>query len=88
MDPVSGIGLAASVIQLVQFGIATAKTCRELYEKGSTSDHADLDYRVGHLAKLTVSLQQSLQQAVPSSSLPKAEQDLVSLAWKMRRLRN
>ena len=36
MDPITGIGLAASVVQLVQFGTSAAKTCRQIYQQGST----------------------------------------------------
>ena len=85
MDPVTGIGLAASVIQLIQFGISTAKTCHELYEKGSTSEHEDLKFNADHLESLANTLQQSLQQASPaqsSLSLRGPEQDLTDLAKK------
>ena len=34
MDPVSGVGLVAAVVQLVHTGIKIAKACHEIYEKG------------------------------------------------------
>lgn len=81
MDPVTGLGLTASVIQLVQFGMSTVKICRELSEKGSISEHADLRARADHLITLTISLQRRLQQAVPPSRvLVGPERDLADLA--------
>ena len=83
MDPITGIGLAASVIQLLTFSIDAVKTCRELYQKGAVSDYKNLDYTTNHLAGLTISLQQSLQSSSPGSrALTSEEKDLVELARK------
>ena len=60
MDPITGIGLAASVIQLVKFGIDAVKKCGEVYQQGSVSEYSNIDYTTGHLASLTESLQQFL----------------------------
>ena len=81
MDPITGIGLAASVIQLLSFSIDAVKTCQEVYQKGSISDYSNLDYTTGHLADLTISLQQSLQSSGARSRVSTGEeQDLVELA--------
>ena len=81
MDPITGVGLAASVIQLVTFGIGAAKTCREIYEQGLSGDHSQLDYVASHLASLTVSIQQSLQNSTTQSlRLSKEERELVDLS--------
>ena len=83
MDPITGIGLAASVIQLVTFGISAAQTCKELYEKGVLDDHSQVDYVANHLGSLTVSIQQSLQKPTSRSlSLTKEEKELVDLSQK------
>ena len=83
MDPITGVGLAASVIQLLTFSIDAVKTCREVYQKGSVGDHSNLDYTTGHLAGLTISLQQSLQSSgTRSRVLTGEEKDLVKLARK------
>ena len=83
MDPITGIGLAASVIQLVSFGIGAAKTCREIYEQGVSGDHSQVDYAASHLASLTVSIQQSLQNPTTQSlRLSKEERELVKLSRK------
>lgn len=85
MDPITGIGLAASVIQLVQFATTTARTCHEIYERGSTEDNIDIGQKASHLASLTQSLRVSLQKTgTGSSSLSKEEHELVDLATKSR----
>ena len=81
MDPITGIGLAASVIQLLTFSIDAVKTYREVYQKGSVSDYSNLDYTTNHLADLTNSLQQSLQSSSTGSrALTREEKDLAELA--------
>ena len=80
MDPITGIGLAASVIQLVTFSIHAVKTCRDMHEQGQ---YSDLDYTTGHLASLTRSLQQSLQSSGRQSvTLSREEKDLLELGRK------
>lgn len=80
MDPVTGIGLAASVIQLVNFSIDAVRTYRELYQHGSVSEYSNLDYTTCHLASLTKSLQQSLQSSgTRSLALTREEKDLIDL---------
>ena len=83
MDPITGIGLVASVLQLVQFSINAAQTCHQIYQQGSTSEHTDAAYTANHLADLTKSLQDSLNNAGTSkSALSKEEKDLVDLGRK------
>lgn len=83
MDPITGIGLAASVIQLVSFGIGAAKTCREIFEHGVSDDHSQVDYVATHLGHLTVSIRQSLQNPVTQSlRLSNEERELVDLSWR------
>ena len=83
MDPVTGIGLVASVVQLVTFGISTVSTIREVYQRGSVSSYDDVDYTADHLSKLTSSLQRSLQSShTRSSALTRDEKNLIDLARK------
>ncbi len=83
MDPITGIGLVASVIQLVTFGISAAKTCKEVYEQGLSDGHSQVDYVANHLASLTVSMQQSLQNSnTQSLVLSKEERELVDLSQR------
>ena len=81
MDPVTGVGLAASVIQLVTFSIDCIQIVREVYEHGSVGRYDDTAYTTNHLADLTRSLQQSLQiSSQQSSSFSKDERDLLDLS--------
>ena len=83
MDPITGIGLAASVIQLVTFSIDAVRTLRDVYETGSVSRYDSVGYTTDKLASLTQSLQQGLQDPLlRSSTLNKDEQDLIDLAGK------
>ena len=83
MDPLTRVGLAACIIQLVTFGIQTVKTCQQVYDKGSVSELSNLDDISGHLARLSDSLQQSLQSSVKGSqALSGDEKDLVDLGRK------
>lgn len=83
MDPITGIGLAACVVQLVTFGIQTVKTCQQVYDKGSVSELTNLDDTSGHLARLSNSLQQSLQGSSKGfQALSGDEKDLVDLGRK------
>lgn len=83
MDPVTGIGLTASVIQLVTFSIDAVKEWLGVYQQGSTSEYRDVDYTTDHLASLTKSLQQSLQNSsVRSLALSGEERELVDLGRK------
>ncbi|KAL8871949.1 MAG: hypothetical protein Q9198_007304 [Flavoplaca austrocitrina] len=83
MDPLTGVGLAACVVQLVTFGIQTVKTCQQVYDRGSVSELSNLDDTSGHLARLSNSLQQSLQgSSKGSQGLSGDEKDLVDLGRK------
>lgn len=83
MDPITGIGLAASVIQLVSFGIDAAKTCREIYENGVLDDHSQVDYYAAQLSTLTMSIRQSLQNSnTQSLVLSPEETELVDLSQR------
>ena len=83
MDPVTGIGLAASVVQLVQFSINAAKTCQQIYQKGSTNELLHADFTTNQLTNLTSSLQQSLaKHDTQSSSLSREEKQLLDVAHK------
>ena len=83
MDPITGIGLAASVIQLVTFGISAAQTCKTIYEQGVLDDNSQVEYVANHLGSLTASIQQPLQKPTSRSlGLSKEEKELVDLSQK------
>lgn len=51
MDPVSAFGLAAGVLQVVDFSPRALKQCREIYKDGSLAEHRNTAEVVGHLGK-------------------------------------
>ena len=83
MDPITGIGLAAAVIQLVQFGINAAKACHEISQHGSTIEHTNADNTADHLMRLIKSVQQSLDNTGTQPAVfTKEEKDLIDLGRK------
>ena len=82
MDPVTGIGLASSVIQIVTFGIQAAGVVKDVYRQGSVSQYNDLGKTTDHLRSLTRSLGQSLQTSGGQTpDFSKDEKDLLQLGW-------
>ncbi|KAG8533564.1 uncharacterized protein KY384_001304 [Bacidia gigantensis] len=84
MDPFTGISLAASVVQLIDFGIKAAKTCHGLYEHGSSRDFDDVEIKLSHLDTLTESLKSSLpdMDAGEVAALSKEEKEMRQIALK------
>ena len=80
MDPVTGVGLAASVIQLLKFSIDVAKTCRTIYDQGSTDENVQADLTAGHLLGLTTLVQQRLHQTgAQSTTMSSEEKEIIDL---------
>lgn len=83
MDPITGISLAASIVQLVHFGISSAKAFQEIYQHGSTTEYTSADVTAGLLASLTNSVQQSLHNTKTQGTVLSAEEkELIDLARK------
>ena len=82
MDPVSGISLAASVVQLVSFGAHTIEMCKELYEQGHTRENDATYDAASRLARLTKDVKLSLGPHMPTRTLSREEQDLVGIAQR------
>lgn len=89
MDPITGISLAASILQLLEAGVGATKHCREIYQQGFTNEHANANETAGKLARLSNSIQQSLQNAeMQSAKLSREEQDLMDLGRKCEECAN
>ncbi len=56
MDPISAFSLACNVIQVVDFSIKVASTCRELYKNGTVAEHQETEMMSEHLTGLRSSL--------------------------------
>ena len=61
MDPITGIGFAASVVQLLHFSIKLAQTAHEIKKRGSSSDIADAAALSENVSAISVSVQKSLR---------------------------
>ena len=43
MDPLTAFGLAAGVLQVVDFSYKALSVCKEIYRDGSLSQHRDVE---------------------------------------------
>lgn len=82
MEAVAALALACNVVQVVDFGLKTASKCREIYNKGHTAEHQDLEDTSKHLAEITGNLSVSIQNAQTNKPLTKDDHELQSLAQR------
>lgn len=61
MDPLTAFGLAANILQLVDFGSRLLSTGREISQTGSTLENAEIEQVVLAFQKLNEDLQESLR---------------------------
>ena len=82
MDPLTAIGLVSNIVQLVQFGIATAETCKDIYQSASGLSAKDeaLDAAAKNLTALGIDVRDTLRHGVHTGPLSKADQELEDLA--------
>ena len=74
MDPISIFSLACNVIQIVDFSIKVASTCRERYKSGTVGEDRELEVMAEHLKGLRSSLP-SLSVIQTSSASPQLHDD-------------
>ena len=84
MDPVTAWSLACNIIQVVDFSINVASTCRELYKNGTVAGNKEMELMAGHLDGLRSSLLSSsvIQGSNISQLLHDDERKLEELATK------
>jgi len=63
LDPITAIGLTASVVQLVESGYSFITKCKELYRGGSSADNLDLATITSDLENVNLGLIESLEAA-------------------------
>lgn len=63
LDPITALGLTASVVQLVESGFTFVSKCKELYRSGSTLDNTDLTIITHDLQNVNIGLVESLEVA-------------------------
>lgn len=84
MDPATAYSLACNIIQVVDFSIKVASTCRELYKNGTVAENKEMELMAGHLDGLRSSLLSSsvVQCSSTSQQLHDDEKKLEELATK------
>jgi len=72
LDPITAIGLVASVVQLVESGHKFIAKCKELYKSGSSADILDLATITSDLENVNLGLVESLEAATRQYRPPAA----------------
>jgi hypothetical protein len=68
MDPVTALGLACNVLDLVKTAISLGKVAKHLHDTGSTKEHEELE----SLADRLDAVMSGLQTAANSAKVPKS----------------
>lgn len=63
MDPLTALGLAGNIVQLVDFGCKTLSESYEIYKAGSTSAHEAINFIATDLATLADRIRHDLESA-------------------------
>jgi hypothetical protein len=79
MDPLSALGLACTVMQVISFAHETISICKRLHRDGSSNP--ELGYCASHLSTLSAHLRRSIEDtAKQKTSLNQQEKELQSIA--------
>jgi hypothetical protein len=62
MDPLSALGVAASIVQFLQFGCCLVSKTRQIHNDGALLDHAECENATKRLLGLTGSVEKSLKE--------------------------
>ena len=85
MDPVAGIGLAASVIQFVNFGINAVGLCRQVYRQGTATEHDTIKTTADQLVSLSERTERYLiDENNAARQLSEEENELIRVARRCR----
>jgi len=63
LDPITAIGLTASVVQLVDAGYSFITKCKEIYRSGSSTENLDIAAITSDLQNVNLGLIESLEAA-------------------------
>ena len=88
MDPVTALGLASNVIQVVEFSIQLVSKSVEIYKDGSLAENVDAEEVTQSLKGLNGKLQRSVQDSRCDESLSEADQSLMELCENCERTAN
>ena len=82
MEPVTAVGFMAAVIQLLEFGIKTARAVNEVQERGSTDDVDNANYVSSQLSSLSKSVRDQLELSSMHGTLSGEEKELLDIGRK------
>jgi hypothetical protein len=88
MDPVSALGIAASVVQFLQFGSSLVSKSRQIYSQGALSDHVECESTTRRLIELTKQITNSLTDLGSLGALSLDSQALQKICEKCVELSN
>ena len=88
MDPLTALGLASNVIQVVEFSIQLVSKGVEIYKDGSLAENVDAEEITQSLKGLNGKLQRSVQDSRCGGSLSEADQSLMGLCANCERTTN
>lgn len=88
MDPVSALGIAASVVQFLQFGSSLVSKTRQIYSQGAISDHVECESATRRLVDLTKQITNSLTDLGSLGALSLDSQALQKICEKCVELSN
>lgn len=69
MDPLTAFGLTCNLIQVIDFGLKTIKTCRDIHARGSTGENLDIAYVSNHLTELCSDIERSTPASLGQTSV-------------------
>lgn len=88
MDPLTALGLASNVIQVVDFSIQLVSKGVEIYKDGSLAENIDAEEITQSLKGLNGKLQRSVQDSTCGGPLSEADQSLMGLCANCERTAN
>ena len=87
-DPITGFGLAANVIQFLEFGGKLFDTSRQIYRRGALQDYTEIQLVAKDLRNLATSLEKSSKQQQDNDQCRDADTLLQSLSIECQNICN
>ena len=88
MDPLSALGVASNVIQVVDFSIRLVSKGVEFYKDGSPAENVDAEEITQSLKGLNGKLQRSIQDSKCGGPLSEEDESLMGLCANCERVAN
>lgn len=93
MDPITALGLACNILQLVEQGIEAAKVCKQLYRQGSLDENKKIEEYATLLSAENRDLEatfgkQALTTPTRATGLQKVANDAYKTAAELNKILN